>query len=128
MSQSVFLASILGPFLLILGLSFLIYLDAWNKVIQRYLKDHLKLLPTMVMELVFGLYIVATHNVWEWSPYAIITVMGWLMVAEPVIYFLVPGDRYKSIVKSIDCKCYYQTFGAVYLVLGGWLSYLVYFN
>lgn len=126
MSDQLFLAAVIGPMLLVLGLSVLFYSDVWQKIVSEWEKDHFSLLPMMAFNLIFGLVIINMHNVWEWSPYVIITVVGWGAFLKAVLYFLLPGDNFKAMIKMVNCKCYYQTSGGIMAVLGAWLSYLVY--
>lgn len=126
MSDQMFLAAVIGPMLLVLGLSILFYADVWQKIANEFVKDHFSMLGMMVFNLVFGLVVINMHNVWEWSPYVIITLVGWGAFLKSVFYFLVPGDHLKTMMKAVNCKCYFQTTGAVFGALGAWLSYLVY--
>ncbi len=126
MSDQMFLAAVIGPMLLVLGLSILLYSGVWHKIASEWEKNHFAILGMMVFNLVFGLVVINMHNVWEWSPYVVITLVGWGAFLKAVIYFLVPGDNFKALIKMVNCKCYYQTAGAVFGALGAWLSYLVY--
>lgn len=126
MSDQMMLAAVIGPMLLVLGLSVLFYSDVWMKIANEWEKNHYGLLAIMVFNLVFGLVVINKHNVWEWSPYVAITITGWGAFLKSVIYFLVPGDNFKKILKALNCKCYYQTAGGVFSAFGAWLSYLVY--
>lgn len=120
------LESFIGPLLLVLGLSVLIYSDAWKKLVGEIEKDHFTILSLMIFNLIFGLAIINMHNVWEWSPYVVITVTGWAAFLKGTAYFLLPGEHFKAFVKFVNCKCYYNTAGSISVVLGAWLSYLVY--
>jgi len=126
MSDQMFLAAIIGPTYLTLGLSAFFYKDIWKKIGSHWEKDHLTMLVLMFFSLIFGLVIINMHDIWEWSPYVIITVTGWLSFISGVVYFLLPGEKLKDIIRYLNCECYYQTIGAVLAVLGAWLSYLVY--
>ena len=121
-----FLGAIIGPMFLVLGLSILIYPAVWKKVMEEWGKNHLSMLTIMAFNLVFGLVVINMHNVWEWSPYVIITLTGWGAFLKAVVYFLVPGDYLKKMITMMSCKCYFQTAGAIVGLLGAWLSYLVY--
>ncbi len=126
MSNQVLLASIIGPTLLVLGLSFLLYPKVWEKLAGEWEKNHFPIMGMMIFNLIFGLTIINLHPVWEWSPYVVITLAGWGAFLKGAIYFLLPGDHFKAMVKAVNCKCYYQTTGVIVGALGAWLSYLVY--
>lgn len=126
MSDQMFLAAIIGPMFLVLGLSLLLYSGVWRKIVDEWGKDHLSMMTMMSFSLIFGLVIINMHNVWEWSPYVIITIAGWGAFLKAIVYFLVPGDQLKKMISLMNCKCYFQVSGAIIALLGAWLSYLVY--
>lgn len=126
MSDQLFLAAIIGPMFLVLGLSVLFYADVWNKLVGEWEKNHFSLLATMFFSLIFGLVVINKYNTWDWSPYVIVTISGWAALIKAVVYFLVPGKHYKAMIKMLNCKCYFQASGAIMTLLGAWLSYLVY--
>jgi len=92
MSDQMFLAAIIGPLLLVLGLSVLLYSDTWQKLVSEWEKNHFPIMTMMIFNLVFGLAVINMHNIWEWSPYVIITVVGWSAFLKGTFYFLLPGD------------------------------------
>lgn len=126
MSDQMLLAAVIGPMLLVFGLSFLFYADVWQKIADEWEKNHFSMMAMMSFSLIFGLFIINLHNVWEWSPYVLITITGWAAFLKAVTYFLIPGDQIKRLIKLLNCKCYYQTGGVISALLGAWLSYLVY--
>lgn len=126
MSNQMLLAAIIGPLLLVLGLSLLIYSDVWKRLTGEWEKNHFPIMGMMVFNLIFGLTVINLHNVWELSPFLVVTIVGWGAFLKGAAYFLLPGDHFKKVVKALNCKCYFQTVGVVCAVLGAWLSYLVY--
>lgn len=126
MSDQMFLTAVIGPMYLVLGLSLLFYASVWQKIVDEWGKNHLSMLTLMTFNLIFGLVVIAMHNVWNWSPYVIITITGWGAFLKAVVYFLVPGDQLKAMMRKLTCKCYFQVAGAIAAVVGAWLSYLVF--
>jgi len=126
MSDQMLLGAIVGPMYLVLGLSLLLYAGVWKKIADEWGKNHLPMMTMMAFNMIFGLVIINLHNVWEWSPYVIITVTGWGAFLKAVVYFLVPGDSLKKMLKMLNCNCYFQVSGGIVAILGAWLSYLVY--
>jgi len=126
MENQALLAALVGPLLLILGLSLLLYTDVWRKLAGEWEKNHFTLYSIMVVNILFGLLIINTHNVWELTPYVAITLVGWVGFLKAAAYFLLPGKSYVDMCKSLNNKSIYQLSGLVAAVLGGWLSYLVY--
>lgn len=126
MSNQILLGAIVGPMYLVFGLSLLLYSGVWQKIADDWGKNHLSMLTMMAFNMIFGLAIINMHNVWEWSPYVIITITGWGAFLKSTVYFLLPGDSLKKAIKMLSCKCYFQVSGAIIGLLGVWLSYLIY--
>lgn len=122
----IFLSAILGPLYFLVGLSFIIYASVWMKLTKDFNKNHFHLLPIALGQFIIGMFIVLSHNAWEWSPWLIVTLTGWAMVLESVFYLLAPGDMIKSVLKAISNERFFQISGGTFLVLGLYLSYVVF--
>ncbi len=128
MSNSLLLASIVGPFYLVFGLSMLLYVKQWQKMMKEFASNHFLMLPTMFISLIVGLIMINIHNIWEWDLYLIITINGWASLVKGVFYLLAPSAMIKGLLK---CKCY-QSDGFLYFtaflmsILGVLLSYYAY--
>ena len=48
-------------------------------------------------ELILGLLIVTSYNVWEWSPKLVVTLMGWGAVIEGVALMVSPRKYFKLV-------------------------------
>ena len=99
MSDQMLLAAVIGPMFLVFGLSFLFYSDVWQKIASEWERSHFSMLAMMSFSLIFGLFVINLHNVWEWSPYVLVTITGWGAFLKAVTYFLVPGDQIKKMIK-----------------------------
>jgi len=128
MEKALILAGIVGPFYLVYGLSLLLYVKQWEKVVAEFMKNHFIWLPFAVFGLVLGLIMVNVYNVWAWDLYVVITLTGWVLIVKSVFYFLAPENWIKS---AMECKCiksdaYFYFWGALMTVLGVLLSYNAY--
>ncbi len=90
MTQSRFLAALVGPTFVALGLSVLINRALLDEVIAHLSSDYLLVIVVGVLTLVAGLAIVTTHRIWKGWP-AILTVLGWLAVIGGFLRVVVPG-------------------------------------
>ncbi len=126
MSQEILLTAIIGPMILVFGLSFALYSKAWKKIVKNWEKNHSAILSMMIFNLIFGLTIINLHNVWKWSPYLIVTIIGWGAFLKAIMYFLLPEDQMKKLIKIFNKQFIYQIAGPIWIVLGGWLSYIAY--
>ena len=126
MDNTFFLGGIVGPYLLIMGLSLLLYAKVWIKIMKDMEKNHTAIYVGMALALILGLVFIQLHNIWEWSIWVVITIFGWLAFLKALFYFLAPGDWIKGMVKTFANTSWIYIFGLVLGILGAWMSYLVY--
>jgi hypothetical protein len=121
MEQSVYLAQLIGTFLTIAGLAALMSREHFKKAAFTLYKNYAFLMAVALLELLAGLAIVLSHNVWTgWQ--AIITLFGWGMVAEGIFWLFSP-ESFRKIRKSIMKKNIYYTTGVIAVLLGACLMY-----
>ena len=121
-----YLASIIGPVLAVMGLSALMYSKVWVKLLKYYTENHFRVFGLAFVELILGLLVVTKYNVWETNVYLIVTIVGWGMILESVMYMLLPGDTLKNMMKKFSTPGAMSFLGLVMLVAGGALCYHVY--
>lgn len=127
MSPAAQIAAIAGPVYLVMGLSILLYAKAWKTLMGKFKKDHLSLFGMMLASMAVGLFVIGMYNVWEWNVWLIVTVIGWAMFVKGLLYFLMPGEVLKSLISLGENTGLLYLGGLVAIVLGGLLSYQVYF-
>lgn len=121
-----FLASLLGPVYLTLGLSLLLNHKSWYKLIQAFKKDHFGLFTMSLMMLILGVLLVNTYNVWAWDVYVLITITGWAMLLKAVFYFLASGSQIKASLK-MTTPGMLKFGGLLHTTVGAVLCYYGYF-
>jgi uncharacterized protein YjeT (DUF2065 family) len=126
MDNTLFLGAIVGPYLLVMGLSFLLYAKTWVKVAKEIEKNHFVVVIGMALALLLGLAMIQMHNIWEWSLWVVITLFGWIAFLKGIFYFLAPGEWIKGLIKMCSNPSMFYFWGLVMAVIGGWMSYLIY--
>ena len=126
MALSIFLAKLIGPFFLALGLGL-----AFNRAAVRSVLDELSHSITLVflggvMTMPAGLAIVLAHNVWVADWPLLITLIGWLAVFSGAVRIISPQSAIQ-----FGRKLYQQPNGAlfsaaIWLVLGAILCFFGY--
>jgi hypothetical protein len=126
MPTSIFLAKLIGPILVIVGLGVLVNRKSLDALAQEIFRSHALLFLLGAMDLAAGLAIVLTHNVWTADWRVIITLLGWLMIIRGAVRILIP-DRVKGFgAKMLKNKNAVTGSLAVTIVLGLVLSYFGY--
>ena len=78
MTPSIFIARILGPVLLIIGIGLLLEGDSFRAMAGEFLRDQGLIYVTGILTLAAGLAILNVHHVWTRDWRVLITIFGWL--------------------------------------------------
>ena len=126
MATSIFLARLIGPVCLVIGLALLINRAAFRTLADEFLHSPALMFLSGVITLPAGLAIVLTHNVWAGDWRILITILGWLAVVGGALRLLAP-QRATAIGRTMlanPSTLHIST--GVYLVIGALLSFFGY--
>ena len=123
MENAMAIAKIAAPIYLIMGFSVLFYAKQWQKIIEKWSKDHTTMIPLMFAHLVLGMIVLRMHNVWELNVWLIITLMGWIMLVKGIGYFLLPGCFLKKMLGVHKSTTTMYLGGTLAVLIGGILAY-----
>jgi uncharacterized protein YjeT (DUF2065 family) len=126
METSLFLAQLIGPVLIVIGLGLLLKKTEFREMATDFLSSRALIFVSGLLTLVAGLAIVLTHNVWEFNWPVIITILGWLSVFGGVFRILFPNSVQSVGTSMLDKPATMTVSGAIQIVLGLWLSYVGY--
>jgi len=122
------IAEVAGPLFLILGVAFLAQKAFYTELFKGLAKEKSFFLVDGIIETAVGLMMVLSHNVWTSAPEIVVSLLAWAVLLEGVLV-LVMGKMYvKKLVGlfSKDMTAMVMWSGVLFLVLGGYLSYLGY--
>jgi uncharacterized membrane protein len=127
MPTSIFIAKLLGPVFVIVGVALPLRAQAFRTILQEFIRSPSLLYFAGFFGLLGGLALVLTHNVWVLNWRLIITLIGWVTIVRAVVTILRP-----QIIVTIGSKLLRRRdifFGAAALnvVIGLVLSYFGYF-
>lgn len=119
-----FLSQLIGPTLLILALGMMANHERYEKLYKEMDKHGLTVFMIGVATTVLGLAMVLKHNLWGSAQEVIISFIGWAALVKGVALFAMPKQM-TSFAK--DMSSYLQYGLLVWLVVGGYLTWLGYF-
>ncbi len=94
MKTSIFIARLMGPVLLAIGIGVALGLgmegDGYMAMMKEFVASKPMIWVVGVLALVAGLAIVNTHNVWEPDWRVIITILGWLAIIRGLASIVFP--------------------------------------
>ncbi|MFC1752975.1 hypothetical protein ACFL96_06225 [Thermoproteota archaeon] len=127
MGTSLYIAKIIGPLYLIIGIGFVLNRDFYSKVMQDYCKNAFMILFGGILALVFGILIILSHNVWEASWRVAITIFGWIGLIKGIWLTVFPNSVYKFMDAYNRNKGLLVPHGICALVMGAIFTYFGYF-
>ena len=90
MDTSIFLAKLMGPIFVIIGVGLFLNRERYLAVVDEVIMSKTLLYVFGGMALTGGLAILLTHNVWVWDWPVVITIIAWLMVVRGSLRIIMP--------------------------------------
>ena len=123
METSIFLAKLIGPMFLVMGLAVLINPEGTRRMGREFIDSDALIFLSGVITLPVGLAIVITHNLWVAGWPVIITIFGWLAVAAGIARMTLHGAM-RSIGKAmIERTALFAVPAVIMILLGAYLCY-----
>ena len=91
METSIFIAGLIGPILVVMGLTGLITPKAILEIAREFLASRAQIFLAGFLALLAGLAIVNSHNLWVAGWPVVITIFGWLAIVGGIIRIAFPG-------------------------------------
>jgi hypothetical protein len=123
-NAAMWLASIFGPFLVILGLWMLLYCDQYHKVLSGIKGSAGLFYTNSVFNLLIGFTVLSQYDLWGWNLLVLVTLLGWVMVIRGVMGLFVPQLLMDVLMGKHG---FAKILGIVPLVWGVFLSYVGFF-
>ncbi|MGB9366333.1 MAG: hypothetical protein WCE79_10000 [Xanthobacteraceae bacterium] len=126
MATSIFLAKLIGPLALALGLGVLFNRAAVRAVLDEFINNRAILFLAGLITFPAGLAIVLTHNVWVANWPVIITMVGWLTAISGALRIVAPEGAIRFGRRAYD-RPNGPLFGAaIWIALGAVLTFFGY--
>jgi hypothetical protein len=128
MPTSIFLAKLMGPIFVAVGIGVLANVAVYRKLAEEFLKSHALIYPSGLLTMTAGMAIVLSHNVWTFELWRdIITLIGWLAAIGGAVRIVVP-QKTESIGRWFLARPVSLTVAAgLWLTIGAELCFFGYF-
>ncbi|HKZ95809.1 MAG TPA: hypothetical protein VJ045_02375 [Hyphomicrobiaceae bacterium] len=127
MSNSKYIAGLMGPLLAIMGLSMLLNPSLFPAMASQLESNYGLVFVAGIMALVAGLAVVRAHNIWEPGWRVIITIFGWLAVVGGIARMMIP-DQAAAIAASFVGSGLITVAAVIQLALGAFLTFKGYWG
>jgi len=127
MQTSIYLARLIGPTFLVIGLGMLINRDGYRAMGREFLASRALIYIAGLLALVPGIAMLLVHNIWTADWRVILTIFAWLATIGGVFRLLFP-QQVTEIGNRMLASDSYMVIGAIAVLgLGAFLSYMGYF-
>ena len=126
MANSVFLARLIGPVALVVGIALFLNKDGFRAMAEEFLRSRALIYLSGLLTMTGGLAIVLTHNVWVANWPVLITVLGWLATLGGALRILIP-DKVEAWGRGLTRNPMAMTVaGTIWLGMGAVLCFFGY--
>jgi uncharacterized membrane protein len=90
MANSIFLARLIGPLMLAIGIGIFVNGQVYRMLADEFLRSRALIYLSGLITMTAGLALVLTHNVWRADWPVIITILGWLALIAGTVRIIAP--------------------------------------
>jgi uncharacterized membrane protein len=123
MQSSTFIAKLIGPLLVVIGVGMLTNQDTYHALVSEFLHSRALVYLSGLLSLLGGLAIVNVHNSWRAEWLVIITILGWLMLIGGIVRIVLPHFTVSLGTAVYGSFAAVVIVGIVGLVIGGFLTF-----
>ncbi len=128
MPTSVFLAKLVGPIFLAIGVGVLVNAAVYRKLAGEFLASHALIYLSGLLTMTAGMAVVLNHNVWTADWRVVITILGWLAAVGGAARIIAPQGTQK-IGRWFTARPTAMTVaGVIWLAIGALLCFYGYFR
>lgn len=126
MTASTFIARILGPVLVVIGIGLLVEGETFTVIAGDFVRNGALIYLSGLIILAVGLAILNVHHIWVWDWPVVITIFGWLSLIGGIFRILATSLVQRMGEAVIANPRWLIAGGAATLVLGGFLAVMGY--
>jgi hypothetical protein len=127
MQTSLFIAKLLGPMLLVVGVALLTRPEAFRALLREFIASGVLLYMAGFFGLLGGLALLLTHNVWALDWRLLVTLIGWASLLRALVTIFWPQWIVSIGAMLIERKSAFPVAATFDLVIGAILTYFGYF-
>ncbi|AHE66950.1 hypothetical protein [Legionella oakridgensis] len=125
---SIFLATVIGWYLVITSLLLIFKHELVRPVMSEIMTHRALLFILAIITLILGLLLVTSHNIWVMGWPVIITLFAWLILLSGIVRLFFPDVAAKMGQSFLERPARMIVAGVVFLVIGIFLLFKVYFG
>lgn len=123
METTLFLAKLIGISTFVTGIAFAFRWRKFKDMINQMADNPGIFYIIVLIELVAGVALVLSHNLWGNLLESLVSIFGWLMAVEATLYLLIDHESVKKIISYFNKKSFYIFGSLFYIILGAYFIY-----
>ncbi len=123
MQPAVFIARLLGPVFVVIGLSILLNEQIYAAIITEAVHSPTLIYFSGILSLPVGIAMLNVYRAWTADWRVIVTIFGWLFLIGGIVRILLPGATATLGNMIFAASAAMPVIAIIILVLGGWLSF-----
>lgn len=123
MEISIFLAKLMGIYMLIMAGSWLICKDRMDKSIREVISSRGLIIFSGLVSMIAGLAIVIGHPIWAYNWTVLITLLGYLMIVQGIARLIIPERVQDRVTRLLNSSNGYLIVIGVLIVFGIFLTF-----
>lgn len=120
MELSIVLAQVFGLYFVATGIAALLRGKELRAAVDEFKKSHTSIFLGAVLVL-FGLFLVLNHNIWDGTWKVWITIISWLTLLEGLVYLWLPRKAVGELLDWFNTRWWYIVGTLFALILGAYL-------
>jgi hypothetical protein len=125
MENAMWLASISGPFMTILGLWMLFCTHNLKRTWASIKSSEVAIYFSGVLNLLLGLIILSLYNVWSFNPEVLVTLLGWVVVVRGVLRLFAPEFVIRLTVENYNSLTLMKVALLAWGIALCWVAYIM---
>ncbi len=123
MELSIFLAKVIGIFLMLVAASLLINKKNTSLLFDLY-KHATAVYITGILETFIGVVFVVSHNIWAFNFQGVLTLIGWIILARGLGRILFPVKATNTLEKLKKMQIMFVPLLVFIFLIGAYLAYI----
>ncbi len=123
MAAAVFIARLIGPLFVVIGLGILLNQTLYTDMIGQAVLVPVIIYLFGVMALLAGLAILNVHRAWTADWRVIVTILGWVLVISGFVRIVLPKVTAALAISLYSGPTAMAIVGAIVLLIGAYLSF-----
>jgi len=120
MCLSLFFAQVIGCYLFLVSLAMLVHQARFKKMMHEFIASHTLITFSGILNLIIGLVIVVSHNVWVSQWPVVVTIVGWALLLQALMRIFFP-EAFVKMMRELMAKTGYLLMSWVLLIVGIYL-------